>query len=284
MADQAGRTFISTGPDSGLGFEPGPWQARRRGSLMTRAIPRQPGRFPELPAEGTGSRRVRRPARPAAYPASVSQAAPLWAVVSAGLSPVLATGGWLVADALQPASYSPLRKTISVLAGYGGTDRWVMTGALFLVGGCDLVAAAGLSGVRASARVLLVIAGMASIGIAASPEPAVGSTPQHLAWTALGAVAIAVFPAFTARASPRPRILNRNGSAAVTAVFLALLAWLVAETQGGSVLGLAERLTTSVQASWPFIVALALRRSTPRPRACTPPRPARSAADWTRYR
>jgi len=235
--------------------------------------------WPAVPLAGAGVAE-----RPFRSPASVSQAAPLWAVVSAGLSPVLATGGWLVADALQPASYSPLRKTISVLAGYGGTDRWVMTGALFLVGGCDLVAAAGLSGVRASARVLLVIAGMASIGIAASPEPAVGSTPQHLAWTALGAVAIAVFPAFTARASRRPRILNRNGSAAVTAVFLALLAWLVAETQGGSVLGLAERLTTSVQASWPFIVALALRRSTPRPRACTPPRPARSAADWTRYR
>ena len=236
---------------------------------MTRAIPRRPGRFPELPAEGKASRRVRRPASSAAYPASISQAAPVWAVVSAGLSPVLVTGGWLVADALQPASYSPVRKTISALAGHAGTDRWIMTGALLLVGGCHLVTAAGLSGVRASARVLLIIAGVASIGIAASPEPTVVSTPQHLAWTALGAVAIAVWPAFTGRASPRPRILNRYGSAAVTAVFLVLLGWLVAETQGGSVLGLAERLTTSVQTSWPFIVALALRRGTPPARAAT---------------
>jgi hypothetical membrane protein len=251
---------------------------------MTRAMLRRPGGFPELPAGGTASRRVRRPASSAAYPARISQAAPVWAVVSAGLSPVLVTGGWLVADALQPASYSPIRKTISALAGHGGTDRWVMTGALLLVGGCHLVTAAGLSGVRASARVLLIIAGMASIGIAASPEPVVGSTPQHLAWTALGAVAIAVWPAFTARASPRPRILNRYGSAAVTAVFLALLCWLAAETQGGSVLGLAERLTTSVQTSWPFIVALALRRGTPPARACLAPQSHEPAAGWTRYR
>jgi hypothetical protein len=88
-------------------------------------------------------------------------------VVSAGLSPVLATGGWLVADAVQPASYSPIRKTVSVLAGHAGTDRWIMTGALFLVGVCQLLTAAGLVGVRVPARILLAVAGLSSIGIAA---------------------------------------------------------------------------------------------------------------------
>jgi Protein of unknown function (DUF998) len=130
----------------------------------------------------------------------------------AGLSPVLLTVGWLVAGALQPASYNPVRQTVSVLAGHAGTDRWVMTSALFLVGGCHLVTAAGLAGLRVPARILLVVAGLASFGIAASPEPVVGSTPQHLAWTSLGA----------------------------------------------------ERLTSSVQTSWPFAVALALGRGTSR--------------------
>ena len=46
----------------------------------------------------------------------------------------------------------------------------------------------------------------------------------------------------------------------MTAVFLALLGWLVIETQGGSVLGMAERLTSSVQTSWPFVVAVVLWR------------------------
>src|SRR5712672_3432335 len=195
----------------------------------------------------------------AAWPVRSRPAARPWAVVSAGLAPVLLTGAYLMAGILQPASYSPVRSTISVMAGQAGTDRWVMTGGIVL------------TGVRASARALLIVAGLAGIGIAASPEPARGATPRHLAWTMLGAVTIAVWPAFTARrAPPRPLILGACGSAAVTAVFAALLGWLLAETRDGSVLGLAERLTSSIQTCWPFIIAVALRRTRrPRPGLAT---------------
>jgi hypothetical protein len=48
------------------------------------------------------------------------------------------TAGYLVAGTLQPTSYSPVRDTVSVLAGYAGADRWLMTSALFLVGGSTL--------------------------------------------------------------------------------------------------------------------------------------------------
>lgn len=192
---------------------------------------------------------------------SQGRTVPPWAIVSAGLTPILLTAGWLVAGALQPASYNPVRDTVSVMAGLAGTDRWVMTGALLLVGGCHLVTAAGLGALRASARVLLIFAGLSSIGIAMSPEPIIGSTPQHLAWTSFGAVIITVWPAFAARpGSPQPLILTRRGSAVVTAVFLGLLCWLVIETQGGSDLGTAERLTSSVQTTWPFVVAVVLWR------------------------
>ena len=186
---------------------------------------------------------------------------PGWAVTSAAVSPVLLVSAWLVAGALQPASYSPMRQTVSVMAGLGGTDRWIMTGALILVGGCHLITAAGLTALGAPARILLVVAGVCSIGIAACPEPVIGSTPAHLAFTALGATIIAIWPAFTAtRALPRPVILSAVGAAIVTAVFLILLAWLVSETQSGSDLGLAERLSSSVETCWPLIVALSLRR------------------------
>jgi hypothetical protein len=50
-------------------------------------------------------------------PASSSPAVPGWAVASAALSPVVMIGGWLAAEALQPSSYSPVRSTISGLAG-----------------------------------------------------------------------------------------------------------------------------------------------------------------------
>jgi hypothetical membrane protein len=205
---------------------------------------------------------------PAAWPVRSSPAARQWAIISAGLAPILLTGAYIIAGIFQPASYSPVRKTISAMAGQAGTDRWIMTVGIFLTGCCYLVTAAGLTAVRPPARALLVVAGLAGIGIAASPEPAGGATPQHLAWTVLGAVTTAVWPAFAApRASARPLILRSHGTAAVTAVFVALLGWLLIETRDGSVLGLAERLTSSIETCWPFIVALALRRAGPRPAA-----------------
>ena len=217
---------------------------------------------------------------PAAWPVRSSPAARRWAIISAGLAPILLTGAYLIAGILQPASYSPMRKTISAMAGQAGTDRWIMTGGIFLTGGCYLVTAAGLTGVRVPARALLVVAGLAGVGIAASPEPAGGATPGHLAWTVLGAVTTAVWPAFAARrTSPRPLIL----SSYVTAVFIALLGWLLAETRDGSVLGLAERLTSSIQTSWPFIVALALRRAGPWPAAPPGKAPAGQAPQQPRH-
>jgi hypothetical protein len=53
-----------------------------------------------------------------------------WAIVSSALCPVLLTAGRLIADAVQPGSSSPLRQTISVLAGHGGSRRWIMTDVL----------------------------------------------------------------------------------------------------------------------------------------------------------
>jgi hypothetical membrane protein len=194
--------------------------------------------------------------RPASSRASLSRCA----AVSTALAPLTMIGAWLLAEALQPPSYSPMYSSISGLAALGATDRWIVTDALLLVGACYFVTAACLPGLRKSARTVLVIAGLSSVGIAMSPQPVHGTNPQHLVWTALGAVAIAVWPAFTAsRAPSQPLILRPRGAAAVTVVSLALLTWLIAETQGGSALGLAERLVTGLQITWPFIVLLALR-------------------------
>src|SRR5258708_26611678 len=132
---------------------------------------------------------------PAAWPVRSTPAARRWAIISAGLAPVLLTGAYLVAGLLQPAPYSRVRTTISAMAGQAGTDRWVMPGGIVLVAGCYLVTAAGLTGARASARALLIVAGLAGIGIAASPEPARGATPRHPAWPTLAPVTTAAWPA-----------------------------------------------------------------------------------------
>ncbi|MCU1491919.1 MAG: hypothetical protein JWM85_3324 [Acidimicrobiaceae bacterium] len=187
---------------------------------------------------------------------------PIWAIVPAALVPVVLTGGWLLAGLFQPASYSPIRETVSVLAGGAGSDPWIMTAALFVVGGCYLATAVGLNTLRRSARLVLVVAGAASFGIATSPEPATGPTGRHLAWTALAAVTVAVWPAFVARRSSRPLVLSIHGSAMVTLVYVGLLVWLAIAARLDSYVGLAERLASSIQTLWPFIVAVVLRRNT----------------------
>jgi len=61
-----------------------------------------------------------------------------------GCRPVLMIGGWTVAAALQPGSFDQVTGTISALAGYAATDRWVMTLALAGVGICHVVTALAL--------------------------------------------------------------------------------------------------------------------------------------------
>lgn len=203
-----------------------------------------------LPADRLGLVRAGRPV-------------PGWAVGTALLAPVALVGGWLIAGVLQPASYSPMRQTVSVLAGHAGTDRWVMTGALLLVGGCQIATGTGLAGVRMPARILLILTGLSTLGIAASPEPVAGPTPRHLAFAVSCVVTTAVWPVLVARSAPtRSWILSVRGCAMVTVVFAGLSCWLlIAARGGGGDLGLAERLTSAAQGLFPLVVALALRQN-----------------------
>jgi hypothetical membrane protein len=187
---------------------------------------------------------------------------PAWAVGAAALSEVLLIGGWMMAGALQSASYSPMQQTMSDLAGQTATDPWVMTAALFGVGSCQLATGIGLTRVPAVARILLLLAGLSTIGVAASPEAATGPTLRHLVFAVSCVVATMVWPVFVGRREPnQPQVLSIYSTVVVTALFAGLSGWLLITTQGGPDLGLVERLTSSVQGLWPLIVAVALRRA-----------------------
>ena len=209
---------------------------------------------------------------------------PGWVVSTAFLAPAVLVAGWLIGAALQPASYSPMRETVSALAGDSGTDRWVMTAALLVVGACQIATGAGLTAVRVPARVLLIATGLSTIGIAVSPEPATGPTTRHLAFAVVCVVATAVWPVLVvnrasraSRATParragpasramrgptQPWILSARGCATATALFAGLSFWLlVAARSGAADLGLVERLTSGIQGLFPFVVALTLRHA-----------------------
>jgi hypothetical protein len=185
---------------------------------------------------------------------------PWWVLTSAGLCSTLLTSAWLIADALQPATYSPVHQTISILAGHAGAHRWIVTTALLLVGACYVVTAAGMTVLRLSARVGLAVSGVAATGVALCPEPVKGTTTQHMAFTTVGAAAIAVWPALTVRRGPGvSAVVSVPVTTAATAMFMGLLAWLFFEAQTDGRVGLAERVDSSTQACWPFVVAVALR-------------------------
>jgi Protein of unknown function (DUF998) len=188
---------------------------------------------------------------------------PGWAVGTALLAPVVLVGGWLIAGALQPASYSPMRQTMSVLAGHSGTDPWVMTAALLVVGSCQIATGAGLTAVRMPARILLIVTGLSTLGIAASPEPATGPTLRHLAFAVSCVATTAVWPVLVAKRAPAQSwILGVYGCVMVTVLFAGLSIWLLfAARDGGWDLGMVERLTSAVQSLFPLVVTLALRQT-----------------------
>ena len=187
---------------------------------------------------------------------------PAWTVVSAALCPVLLVGGWVLGGALQQTPYSPLQQTMSVLAGQPGTDPWIMTGALFLVGATQLVTAVGLRQVGTPARILLVVTGLCTFGVASSPEPTAGPSPIHLAFAVTCVFTTAIWPIFVARRPPAPSwAVSISGCAAVTAFYAALSGWVLFASFGGGDLGLAERVSSTALGLYPLIVAVSLRRA-----------------------
>ena len=101
--------------------------------------------------------------------------------------------------------------------------------------------------------------GLSTVGIAATPEPATGPTPRHLAFAVSCVVTTAVWPVLVARRGPAQSwILSACGCATVTVIFAGLSCWLLtAARDGGGDLGMVERLTSAVQGLFPLVVALA---------------------------
>jgi hypothetical membrane protein len=173
----------------------------------------------------------------------------------------LLIGGWTIAQARQPPGYSPVRDTISALAARGATDRWVMTSALAGLGACHVVTALGLRPARPGGRVVLAGGGVATVLVAAFPQPAHGNSVAHTVAATAAFIALSAWPAAASRgtASPAP-LLARLPSVLASGALLGLVVWFAAELHGGQ-RGLAERAAAGAQAMWPLAVVITTRRA-----------------------
>jgi hypothetical protein len=133
-----------------------------------------------------------------------------------------------------------------------------------VVGSCQIATGAGLTGAGMPARILLILTGLSTLGIAATPEPATGPTSRHLAFAVGCVVTTAVWPALVARrGQAQSWTLSVCGCVAATVVFAGLSCWLLIAARHGGDLGMVERLTSAVQGLFPLVVALALRQTAP---------------------
>lgn len=190
-----------------------------------------------------------------------------WAIVSAAVAPIALIGGWTWAQTRQSGGFDPMSDTISALAAQGAQDRWIMTAGLLVLGICHLVTAAGLPEAGRWGRLLLATGGLATIVVAAAPQPAAAHSPS----AAAGFVALALWPAFS-------RLPRRAAGIAATVVLLVLLGWLGMQIRGGDALGLSERILAGAQAFWPLIVVVAVGVQQRRLRRPGPEHPAGAGA------
>lgn len=174
---------------------------------------------------------------------------------------MLLIGGWQLAAARQAGGFDPVRQTISALAARGATDRWIMTTALVGVGVCHAITAAGLRSAAVAGRLLLATGGVATVLLAAFPQPVTGDSTGHVVVASIVLPTLSLWPALAARrgATPGPAVWL-----VAAAGLLGILGWFGLELFGffgdSPRIGLSERVLAGAQALWPLAAVLLARR------------------------
>jgi hypothetical protein len=79
-------------------------------------------------------------------------------------------------------------------------------------------------------------------------------------FTTVGAASIAIWPALTAeRGQPASPLTSVPVAAAISALFLVLVAGLLVAAREGTAVGIVERFDSSIEIAWPFLVAMTVR-------------------------
>jgi hypothetical protein len=134
-----------------------------------------------------------------------------------------------------------------------------MTSALAGLGTCHVVTAVGLRPARRAGRGVLAVGGLATVMVAAFPQPTQGISVAHTIAAAVAFLALAGWPVSAAvRRSARP-LLTPFASVAASLVLFALVAWFALEIHGAH-RGGAERAAAGAESLWPLAVVLTTSR------------------------
>ncbi|MDP9026005.1 MAG: DUF998 domain-containing protein [Actinomycetota bacterium] len=200
------------------------------------------------------------------------------AVVSAILGPILFIGGTAVVGASWPA-YRPAAQTISELAAGDAPTRAAMTVVFVIAALCHVLTGLFARGVGPAGRAALVLAGVASLAVAAFPLPTVASTSvPHRVSAIVGFILLAAWPLLGMRMSRSfPAVVRPLGATVSTLLLTAVCVWFLVvwtSPQTGTI-GLVERIAADSESLWPGVVVVWLllstrRLSTRRPAAQEP--------------
>ena len=135
-----------------------------------------------------------------------------------------------------------------------------MTAALLAVGLCDVVTGAGLRPARWAGRIALMVGGVATMMVAAFPQPVRGNGVDHTMAATIAFTSLAVWPVLAVRRSAGVPVLSLAAGLSATVVTLGLLTWFTLEIHG-SHRGLAERSAALAEVLWPFVVAVGARQA-----------------------
>lgn len=188
---------------------------------------------------------------------------PWWAALSAAAAPLLLAGGFLLAQALQPASYNPVDDTISELASHGAADPWVMTIAIAALGLCYFATAIGLRPARARGRVTLACGGVATLLLAVFRLPQHGYSEAHAVTVVVVCITMCIWPMLAAHRLHPAALLSFVPSVTGSTMMMGFVLWFAVASHGGDV-GLAERCAAVACALWVPAVAFTAQRAAQR--------------------
>jgi hypothetical membrane protein len=178
----------------------------------------------------------------------------IWALVAATLGPIQNITGWTLSALLWPG-YDSLHRTISDLAADDSPVKWVQTSFFIFGSTLTLIAAWDARSFSMPGRIILLLAGLSSYGVAIFAVPdQKSSSPQHLFFATLAFVLFSAWPLFAMRFDKRYHwAIRPPGALPATlvmtiATIVFLLTWL---DPSRNLIGLSQRTIVVMQVIWP---------------------------------